>query len=154
MRIRLLEADEAVPMHLLLLADPSEALINDYLANGQCYVLENETSEILGTFVLQAQNTTKIELVNVAVSEAYQGHGLGRMLVEAAIETARNQSYQQLLVCTGNSSIGQFALYQKCGFRIESIERDYFIRHYPDIIIENGIQCRDRICLTQNLSES
>lgn len=154
MRIRLLEGDEAVPMHLLLLADPSEALINDYLANGQCYVLENETSEILGTFVLQAQNTTKIELVNVAVSEAYQGHGLGRMLVEAAIETARNQSYQQLLVCTGNSSIGQFALYQKCGFRIESIERDYFIRHYPDIIIENGIQCRDRICLTQNLSES
>lgn len=154
MRIRLLEGDEAAPIHLLLLADPSEALINDYLANGQCYVLESETSEILGTFVLQAQNTTKIELVNVVVSEAYQGHGLGRMLVEAAIETARNQSYQQLLVCTGNSSIGQFALYQKCGFRIESIERDYFIRHYPEAIIENGIQCRDRICLTQNLSES
>lgn len=154
MRIRLLEADEAAPMHLLLLADPSEALINDYLANGQCYVLESEQSEILGAFVLQAQNTTKIELVNVAVSETYQGHGLGRILVEAAIETARNQSYQQLLVCTGNSSIGQFALYQKCGFRIESIERDYFIRHYRDVIIENGIQCRDRICLTQNLSES
>lgn len=69
MRIRLLEADEAAPMHLLLLADPSEALINDYLANGQCYALESEQSEILGAFVLQAQNTTKIELVNVAVSE-------------------------------------------------------------------------------------
>ena len=66
----------------------------------------------------------------------------------------RNQSYQQLLVSTGDSSIGQLALYQKCGFRIESIERDYFIRHYPEVIIENGIQCRDRICLTQNLSES
>lgn len=153
MRIRLLDTEEAAPMHLLLLADPSEILIKDYLASGQCYVLESEESEIVGTFVLQLRDTTQIELVNVAVSEAYQGHGFGRMLVEAAIETARNQSYQKLLVCTGNSSIGQLALYQKCGFRIESIERDYFIHHYSEVIIENGIQCRDRICLVQSLSE-
>lgn len=153
MRIRLLDTEEAAPMHLLLLADPSEILIKDYLASGQCYVLESEESEIVGTFFLQLRDTIQIELVNVAVSEAYQGHGFGRMLVEAAIETARNQSYQQLLVCTGNSSIGQLALYQKCGFRIESIERDYFIHHYSEVIIENGIQCRDRICLVQSLSE-
>ncbi|WCN36270.1 hypothetical protein [Aneurinibacillus uraniidurans] len=31
---------------------------------------------------------------------------------------------------TGNSSIGQLALYQKCGFRIIGVDRDFFIKHY------------------------
>ncbi len=60
--------------------------------------------------------------------------------------------YKTLEVCTGNSSIGQLALYQKCGFRMSGIERDFFIKHYHEPIFENGIQCRDRVRLTQELN--
>ena len=36
MRIYLLEENEAAPMNLLLLADPSEGRIKNYLQNGYC----------------------------------------------------------------------------------------------------------------------
>lgn len=44
-----------------------------------------------------------------------------------------------------------WALYQRCGFSIESIEKDYFVRHYPDPIYENGIECRDMVRLRMEL---
>jgi ribosomal protein S18 acetylase RimI-like enzyme len=56
-----------------------------------------------------------------------------------------------LEVGTGNSSIGQLALYQKCGFRITGIDYNYFIRHYDEPIFENGIPCRDMIRLAIDL---
>jgi hypothetical protein len=43
------------------------------------------------------------------------------------------------------------ALYQKCGFRIVGVDLDFFIRHYPEKIYENGIQCRDMIRLSLDL---
>lgn len=55
--------------------------------------------------------------------------------------------FETVEIGTGNSSIDQLAFYQKCGFRIAAIDPDFFIRHYPEPIFENGIQCRDMIRL-------
>ncbi|MGQ0452883.1 GNAT family N-acetyltransferase, partial [Bacillus sp. SS-TM] len=52
------------------------------------------------------------------------------------------------------SSVSQFALYQKCGFRIFSIDFDYFSKHYEEEIIENGIVCRDMIRLAMELNKN
>lgn len=68
-----------------------------------------------------------------------------------AIQTAKSKGYKTIEVGTGNSSIGQLALYQKCGFRITGIDMDFFIKHYPEEIFENGIQCRDMVRLSQYL---
>lgn len=65
-----------------------------------------------------------------------------------AIEQAKREGYQKIEIGTGNSSIHQLALYQKCGFRITGIDQDFFIRNYEEEIYENGIQCRDMIRLT------
>ncbi|HEY8415097.1 MAG TPA: hypothetical protein VIK99_04920 [Thermaerobacter sp.] len=92
-----------------------------------------------------------------------QGHvvirALGRnesppmlLLIGHAIETARQQGYKTIEIGTGNSSIGQLALYQKFGFRITGIDRDFFVRRYRKPIWENGIQCRDMIRLSQDLT--
>ena len=40
---------------------------------------------------------------------------------------------------------------QRCGFSIESIEKDYFVRHYPEPIYENEIECRDMVRLRMEL---
>ena len=49
-------------------------------------------------------------------------------------------------VGTGNFSLGQLVLYQKCGFKIAGVDSDFFIiKHYSDEIFENWIQCRDRV---------
>ncbi|KTS81891.1 acetyltransferase [Paenibacillus jamilae] len=151
MNIRLLKPNENCPLELLLLADPSRQLVEEYLKRGQCCVAEIE-HQIVGVYVLLPTRPETIEVVNIAVAEVMHGKGIGRQLVTHAIETARSQGYKTLEIGTGNSSIGQLALYQKCGFRIVGVDLDFFVRHnYLEEIYENGIQCRDMIRMSQDL---
>ena len=85
------------------------------------------------------------------VRPAFQGRGVGRSLLTHAIGVAREEGPGQLRICTGNSSIGPLALYQKVGFRIVGVDRDYFSKYHTEPIFANGIQCRDRIVLAYEL---
>ncbi|KMZ41138.1 MULTISPECIES: GNAT family N-acetyltransferase [Bacillales] len=150
MEIRKLGAQEQPPMDLLFLADPSVRLVKDYLQRGQCYVAVMEES-IVGVYVLIPTRPDTIELVNVAVDEAHHGKGIGKKLVLHSIEVAKSLGYKTIEVGTGNSSVDQLALYQKCGFRMSWIDRDFFLRHYEEEIYENGIQVVDMVRLSQDI---
>lgn len=150
MKIRLLEQNEAPPMNLLLMADPSQRSIDDYLKRGYTYIVE-EASQVVGVYVLLPTRPGTIELVNLALSDTYQGKGIGKKLVRDALKRAKSKGFKTIEVGTGNSSLNQLALYQKCGFKIAWIDKDYFIRNYEEDIMENGIQCVDMIRLSQDL---
>lgn len=137
-------------MELLILADPSEKLIQQYIERGECYVGE-EKEEIVGVFVLLPTRPETVELVNIAIAEKHQGKGFGKALTKEAIIKAKEQGYKVIEVGTGNSSIEQLALYQKCGFRITGVDINFFPIHYEEEIIENGITCVDMIRLTKLL---
>ncbi|MDX8360704.1 GNAT family N-acetyltransferase [Cytobacillus sp. IB215316] len=150
MIIRKLNINEEPPMELLLLADPSRDIVNDYVNRGECYVAESE-QQVIGVYVLLPTRPETVELVNVGVVEKLHGTGIGKQLVMDAIQIAKAKCYKTIEIGTGNSSIGQLALYQKCGFRIIGVDLDFFIKHYKEEIFENGIQCRDMIRLSQDL---
>ncbi|MFT0802686.1 GNAT family N-acetyltransferase [Bacillus swezeyi] len=150
MIIRKLPSENALPMDLLLSADPSEKLVKDYAKRGQCFTAEINR-EIAGVYILLATRPETAELVNIAVKEEMQGKGIGKQLIMHALKTAKSEGFKTIEIGTGNSSIGQLALYQKCGFRITGVDRDFFIRHYSEPIYENGIQCIDMIRLSQDL---
>jgi ribosomal protein S18 acetylase RimI-like enzyme len=150
MEIRKLKIGEKPPMELLLLADPSKEIVEEYVKRGECFVAESE-HQIVGAYVLLPTRPETVELVNVTVVEDQQGKGIGKLLVMDAMRAARSQGYKTIEVGTGNSGIGQLALYQKCGFRIMGVDLDFFVKHYPEEIYENGIQCRDMIRLSQDL---
>ncbi|MEK5216682.1 GNAT family N-acetyltransferase [Psychrobacillus sp. FSL H8-0487] len=150
MDIRKLNKGKKLPIELLLLADPSQEIVEEYVNRGECFVAESE-QQIVGVYVLLPTRPEIVELVNVAVVEEQHGRGIGKQLVMDAIEVAKKKGYKTIEIGTGNSSIGQLALYQKCGFRIIGIDMDFFIKHYPEEIFENGIQCRDMVRLSQDL---
>lgn len=150
MEIRKLKKGEKVPLELLLLADPSRENIKQYVTRGECFVGIHEQKNV-GVYVLLATRPMTVELVNVAVIESEQGKGLGKQLVLDAIKVAKSNGYKNIEVGTGNSSVGQLALYQKCGFRIIGVDKDFFVRDYSEEIFENGIQCRDMVRLSQEL---
>ncbi|WHY18640.1 GNAT family N-acetyltransferase [Paenibacillus sp. G2S3] len=150
MLIRKLNAEEQPPLQLLLLADPSPSLVEAYLKRGQCYVAEVENC-IIGVYVLLQTRPETVELVNIAVDENHQSKGIGKQLVHHAIQNARLLDAKTIEIGTGNSSVGQLALYQKCGFRITGIDRDFFIRHYSEEIVENGIKVVDMIRLSLDI---
>ncbi|OKP87643.1 acetyltransferase [Paenibacillus sp. P3E] len=149
-KIRPLNSSEEIPFDLLLLADPSKEIVKEYLGRGQCLVaLINE--EIIGVLVLIRTRPETIEIVNIAVQEDYQGIGIGKKLIVYSIDKAREEKAKTIEIGTGNSSVHQLMLYQRCGFRITGIDRDFFVRHYKEEIYENGIQCRDMIRLSLDL---
>jgi ribosomal protein S18 acetylase RimI-like enzyme len=150
MKIRKLGLDEQPPMQLLLLADPSRKLVEEYLYRGQCFIAQID-KRIIGVYVLLPTRPGTIEIVNMAVDENYQGRGIGKQLVNHAIQSAKRGGFKTIEIGTGNSGVGQLALYQKCGFRMTSIDRDFFIRHYSEPIFENGIQVVDMVRLSQDL---
>lgn len=148
--IRELTKDEPVPYDLLLLADPSKAMVDEYLARGTCYVAYL-ADEMIGEFVLLKTRPGTIEIVNIAVKEEHQGKGYGKTLVLHAIGKARECGATSIEIGTGNSSVQQLMLYQKCGFRIVGVDPDFFVRHYDQPIFENGIPCRDMVRLRLDL---
>lgn len=104
---------------------------------------------IIGVYVLLPKSLGKIELMNVAVEDNHQGKGFGKHLVLDAVKKAKKAGYNTIEVGTGNSGIDQLALYQKCGFRMVSIDKDFFTRNYSVDIFENGIQCVDLVRLSK-----
>ena len=139
------------PVDLLLLADPSEERVTRSLQEGVCFIAE-EGGQTVGAYILLRTKEKTMEIANVAVYESMQGKGIGKKLIFHAIEEAKRYGCESLEVGTGNSSIGQLAFYQKCGFRIIGIELDFFSRNYPELIWENGILCRDMVRLTLGLT--
>lgn len=133
---------------LLLTADPDVTRINEYLI-GSTILLAKEQDTVVGVAVLQSTNK-QYELINIAVSEPHQGQGIAKSLIKKVKETAKLLGAESLIVGTGNSSLSQLALYQKCGFRMHHIEQDFF-KHYPEAIYENGIRCIDKLVLRASL---
>lgn len=151
MQIELLDKNTfEIPYNLLHSADPSIEAVNDYLKRGFCYAGFLE-ERIIGVYVLLPTRPFTIELVNLAVDDMYQNKGYGKELVHHAIITAKTEGYKVIEVGTGNAGIGQMALYQKCGFRIISVDFDFFRKHYSEPMFENGIECRDMIRLSIDL---
>nr|WP_256863730.1 MULTISPECIES: GNAT family N-acetyltransferase [unclassified Paenibacillus] len=147
---RILDWEEEKPYQLLLMADPSKAIVDEYLSRGVCFIAEYE-GEMVGEFVLLKTRPETVEIVNIAVQEELQGQGVGKHMIKEAIEAARRLGGRTVEIGTANSSFHQLKLYQRCGFRIVGVDRDFFVKHYEEEIIEDGIRCVDMIRLSLDL---
>lgn len=141
-----------IPFRLLELADPSRIQIDEYLKTGTCYVAKTN-SKIVGVIVLDRIDSTSIEIKNIAVDESEQGKGFGKALLRYSEIVSRKLGFDKLVIGTGNSSLNQLALYQKEGFEMCEIQKDFFINNYSEPIFENGIQCKHRVILEKKLKK-
>ena len=58
------------------------------------------------------------------------------------------------VVGTASSGVRQLAFYQRCGFRLTRVERDFFTvdKGYPADLRENRIPIRDMVWMDRDLS--
>ncbi|MDF9797254.1 ribosomal protein S18 acetylase RimI-like enzyme [Catalinimonas alkaloidigena] len=150
-RLRELYEDEEKPFELLLLADEKREAIQQYIDSARIFVLEKDDI-IIAVFVLQEITSLSIEIKNIAVAEAYQGKGIGKYLLSEAAKIAQEMGYEDMLIGTANGSIMQLYLYQKEGFEIVGIRKNFFTDNYPKPIYENGILCKHMIVLQKKLN--
>lgn len=158
------------PWPLLLSADPSREKVRGYLAGSTCFAARESfqregqpprpggRGEVLGMCVLvplracgdEASGPPAWELMNIAVAESLHHRGLGSALLRRAIEWARSQRAPRIEVGTGSFG-DQLVFYQRAGFRVTGIDRDFFLRHYTTQLWERGVQHRDMLRLTLEL---
>jgi ribosomal protein S18 acetylase RimI-like enzyme len=148
-------ADREPFVPLLLLADEPEPL-RSYLNTGDLYVLQDATGATLGATVVLPwhDEETTAELKAVAVDASTHNRGLGKRMLRAVLDNLRARGMKRVVVGTSNAGIGQIAFYQKAGFRLLCIERDYFTaeKGYDPDERENGLPHRDMVWFDQDLT--
>ncbi len=133
------------PIELLLEADPSRDKINQYLYRSKCFVAIYQGKPV-GVYVLQNISPFIFELMSIAVMPEHQKKGIGSALLKHAVTTACGMGAHRLEVGTGTFGY-QLAFYQKEGFRVYAVERDFFLENYDEPIYEDGIQLKDMLRL-------
>ena len=138
---------------LLYLADDSVVQVSGYYQKGELYAWDDESGTPMGIVLAIPDAEGSVELKAVAIAEEWQGRGLGKRMLATVLEALRAKDVHRVVVGTGNSGIGQLAFYQKAGFRLLKIERDFFgpERGYPEGLEENGIPLRDMVWMDQYL---
>jgi ribosomal protein S18 acetylase RimI-like enzyme len=137
---------DSIPMSLLLLADPLESKVCDYLNGATCFgaFIENE---LVSVCVTNTNIEGEIELFNIASLPNLQGQGIGTKLLEFVISELKNCNVTKLVLGTGTFG-HQLAFYQRLGFRVDAVVKNFFTDNYDEPIYENGIQHYDMLRLT------
>lgn len=136
-------------MDLLLEADPSKDMINDYLRDGELFVLTYKDDVACVAVVIRIDDET-IELKNIATKEIYRGQGYGKKMLKYLADNYK-QKYKKMLVGTSENNI---PFYVKQGFdKYEKTIKNFFIDNYKEEIIDGDTKCIDMYYYSKNLSK-
>src|SRR6266700_6993268 len=132
-------------MPILRDTDEDDQRVRSTLAN-EAYTtyaaLDGE--QLVGAATMRWQEHEESEIEYIAVAPALRGRRYGKEIMASLLEEARLRNVRAVLVGTGNSSPYHIAFYQKCGFRIDHVRKDFFDYIQPPIM-ENGIRLRDML---------
>jgi ribosomal protein S18 acetylase RimI-like enzyme len=128
------DADEGDDRIRAVLTDPQNT---PYLAT--------RDGEPIGAAVMRWQ-PDESELIYIAVDGSHRGQGFGKAIIAELLAEAGRRGVESVLVGTANSSLENIAFYQKCGFRIDSVRKDYF-DYFTEPVYDNGILIRDMLML-------
>jgi GNAT superfamily N-acetyltransferase len=128
-------------------AEDSEALLASYIDLGRVWVARTPDGEAVGHLQAVPREGDLWEVTNTAVTEASRGLGIGRALLERAIDEARSAGVGRVVLATATADLGNLRFYQRCGFRMTHVVPDAFDEHhgYPPGIVVDGIPMRDQV---------
>lgn len=138
------EADALVP--ILLDADEDEARVRRQVRDKRFIAYAALLDEVIIGAILLRWQVDESEIEYIAVVEHLRGHGYGKSVIAALLAEARQRGVRSLLVGTDNTAFETIAFYQKCGFRMDFVRRDYFSYIQPPIL-RDGIPLRDMLVL-------
>lgn len=143
---RRLQKEESIPYGLLLLADEEMQAIERYIHQSEIYVVERDDKTI-GVYALYSIDEHTAEIKAIAVDEAYQNQGIGKLMLKDAEIRAQEKGFRELIIGTPTIAQKQLAIYKKAGFEWFDVKKDFFITWYSEPIFEDGVQLKDMAML-------
>jgi GNAT superfamily N-acetyltransferase len=134
---------------LFELAEDSARELDAYIDAGRVLVAVAAEGIVGHLQLTETGRPGELEVKNMAVLPSHQRRGVGRELITAAIERARDEGRARLIVATAAADTGNLRFYQRLGFRMSGIERDAFTAatgYAPGLRVD-GIELRDRVWL-------
>lgn len=125
-------------------AEEDDERLRDALGRPDCDTYTAHVGErLVGAAIIDRSAGRDPEILYIGIDEAFRRRGHGRELLGYLTAEAAAAGHR-LIVGTGNSSLDNIAFYQRCGFRMDAIKRDYFDYVQPPVT-EFGIELRDMI---------
>lgn len=85
-------------------------------------------NKIVGTVSLLKKSETDFELGKMAVTEKAQGFGIGKLLVEHSLKTAKEKNIKKLILYSNTQLASAIHLYKKYGFTEIELEPGLYER--------------------------
>jgi len=138
---------------LLHLAEDSDSQLEAAIDEGVMYAVVGDDHEHIGVVLASPHTPDEVELRYVAVSESQQRTGIGKAMLAHVAAASRARGIKRIVVGTSSADTGNLDFYQRCGFRLHSIERDYFspARGYPPDFVLNGLPAVDMVWMDMQL---
>jgi ribosomal protein S18 acetylase RimI-like enzyme len=111
--------------------DPADTLIADIGGEICGYVKLRQATEL-------ASSRHVLHVAGLAVDPAHQGEGIGRALMEAAIEAAKRRAARRLTLRVLEPNKRAQKLYESLGFEVEGVQREEFFlegRYVDDVLL-------------------
>jgi GNAT superfamily N-acetyltransferase len=105
-----------LPLDFQGFADELKGLPGVYAAGGGALLLAAYNDEPAGTIALRRLNCSSGEVKRLYLRPKFRGHGLGRRLLEAIIDTATAIPYECLYADTLPGMTEALSLYRRAGF--------------------------------------
>lgn len=133
-------------------AEDSGSQLDAYIDAGEVLVAVTD-SGVVGHLQLIETAADTSEIKSMAVEAAHRGRGIGRTLIQAAIERTRARNHSILGVSTAAADVENLRFYQLAGFRMRAVDRDAYTPGvgYPAGLLIDGIPLRDRVWLDLQL---
>jgi ribosomal protein S18 acetylase RimI-like enzyme len=122
------------PKDELVLSNPQEEIID----KGGMIFYAKYKDTIVGTVSLIKMNKTEFELSKMAVTDGFQGFGIGRKMMEHCIKVAEKNHIKKIIIYSNRRLIPAISLYEKFGFEEIPLEEGIYER--ADIKMEKLIQ--------------
>jgi len=87
------------------------------LRRGGSIICARHNEEIIGTCALLVRSDGNVEIAKMAVTPAFRGRGVGRLLARKVIDRARNSGVKRILLATSTELKAATALYKSLGFK-------------------------------------
>ena len=98
-------------------------------------VAVNENDEVIGYAQAEAHGKMAV-LEDIAVSQKWQGKGIGKMLLKKEVETLKQRGVKIVVAEVHYKCASAIPFYYKFGFRISGFEQDHFGIGHDAIILK------------------